>query len=203
MRKYFNKSNKLLGVIAIIVMVSIMCSVAVYAAAEEAEPCNHTYEETYRKNPTCAGHGYVTYTCTKCQDEYSETIYQTGNEEHYLIESDSCDATCTEDGRVESWCYYCDEKFVEVIPAIGGHNYEESYHRNPTCAGHGSATYTCKLCGDEYHETIHQTGNEEHYWIESDSCDATCTQDGYIESWCYYCDEKLIEVIPATGERID
>ncbi len=95
----------------------------------EYEDGDHDYVVTDSKDATCTEDGYITYTCTKCGDTYTEVIPATGHtygepeftwSEDYAsatatfictsgddtqtvdatVTSETTDATCTEDGQI-------------------------------------------------------------------------------------------------------
>ena len=111
-------------------------------------------------------------------------------------ETETVDATCTEDGSIVYTCTVCGHSYAEVIPATG-HSYEVTDSKDATCTEAGYATYTCSVCGDTYTEEIPATG---HSYEVTDSKDATCTEDGYVTYTCA-CGDTYTDVIPAVGHN--
>ena len=109
-------------------------------------------------------------------------------------------ATCTQDGRVEGFCIYCNQYITETIPAKG-HSYSSTVTTPATCTSPGVRTYTCTVCGDTYTETIPATG---HTPEVIPGVAASCEAGGKTEgSRCSTCGAILSAQadIPATGHN--
>lgn len=83
--------------------------------------CNHVYNETITKAPTCNEKGTKTYTCTKCGYSYTEDIPKITH--NYKTEITK-EPTCTEDGTKTYTCKLCGDSYTEIIPATG-HEYKK------------------------------------------------------------------------------
>ena len=82
----------------------------------------HTYVGEVTTQPTCTEGGVRTYTCSVCEDSYTEPVAATG---HSAVTDASVAPTCTEMGLTEgSHCSVCNVVLVEqqVVEATG-HNY--------------------------------------------------------------------------------
>lgn len=102
-----------------------------------------------------------------------------------------------------------------VIAYYTGHEHSWSdltvdYPSN--CVMNGTESYKCRICGAKYSIRTLPDNPDGHYWRQSESVRATCTEDGYIGYVCqisynlsqkgYGCDEHTYrEVIPATGHN--
>ncbi len=116
---------------------------------EEIPALGHDYSSEVTKAPTCETKGERTYTCTRCNDSYTESISALGHtyDEGVVTTPATCSTsgvktyTCTNDG--------CTETKTESIPATGKHAFKVT---KPAVA----ATYTstglteekaCSVCG--------------------------------------------------------
>lgn len=122
----------------------------------------HDYKETIIE-ATCGKNGSKTYTCTICQDTYSDVIPAL---QHSYQISKTINATCTSKGSKTYTCSNCKQSYSEDIPALV-HAYAVTKTVNSTCTSNGSKTYTCSLCSKSYTESIVKTN---HSWSS-----ATCT----------------------------
>ena len=91
-------------------------SITVYGSAPS--DCEHDYVGVETQAPTCSAEGVMTYTCSKCQESYTEAIAVIA---HNYVE-DIIDATCTTTGTATYECSVCFDSYDEVIP-VKAHNY--------------------------------------------------------------------------------
>jgi hypothetical protein len=123
--------------------------------------------------PTCTEAGHTTYTCSRCNDTYTEvsapalghsfgpwTSVDSATHTHtcsrcgetvtanHNFSTVVTEATCTEEGRRSTVCSDCGYTTTEPIPALG-HNYV-AVETAPTCTEAGYTTHTCSRCGDSY-----------------------------------------------------
>ena len=99
------------------------------------------------------------------------------------------EATCTEDGYRERYCYYCTEKLSQVIPAIQ-HNWAEA-----TCL----SVKTCSNC------LLTEGVLAEHTPVLLKAVKQTCEKEGLTEGvQCKVCEKILVaqEVIPAHTREV-
>ena len=87
-----------------------------YVASES--DCEHDYVGVETQAPTCSAEGVMTYTCSKCQESYTEAIAVIP---HNYVE-DVIDSTCTTTGTKTYECSVCFDSYDEVIP-VKAHNY--------------------------------------------------------------------------------
>ena len=122
--------------------------------------CEHTYVETITTAATCTEVGVKTFTCSNCNDSYTEDIAALG---HDLIIDGAVAPTCgTEGHEAGKHCSRCDYKEGgAVIAATGDHNLvsnEDEVAATCTTAGHGPS-YHCSNCDYvKAGETIAPTG---------------------------------------------
>ncbi len=166
----------------------------------------HNYTSTVTKAATCTAAGVKTFTCSKCNHSYTESIAATG---HTWTA-----ATCT----VAKTCSVC----KATDGAALGHNYTSAVTKSATCTTDGVKTFTCSKCSNSYTETIPATG---HTWTAATctaakTCSvckatdgtalghsytskvtkaATCTTDGVKTFTCLKCSHSYTESLPATG----
>ena len=171
---------------------------------------NHVYNPEVTKVPTCCKKGEKTYTCTVCDDRYTEEI-DTDAENHAEYETelrDTKDADCAEDGYTgDTYCTGCDTvlEYGEGIPAPGNHTSVSAVTKVANCHEKGEKTFICSTCGGYTKEEIEFDSSNHDGGTEIRDADAeTCGNDGYTgDTYCLGCDTKLEDgaVIPATGNH--
>ena len=175
------------------------CSVceAVIVAQEVVPAKEHNYKSEVTKQPTCTAAGERTYTCTRCEDSYTEAIQALNHALEYVA---AVEATCEKAGSVEHWtCSRCDKNFADdkaaveltdiTIPAKG-HTPADPVRENvkePTCTEKGSyeEVVYCEVCKKELSSKTVITDELGHSFTNyvSDG-DATCTKDGTETATC-------------------
>ena len=188
------------------------CSVceAVIVAQEVVPAKEHNYKSEVTKQPTCTAAGERTYTCTRCEDSYTEAIPALNHALEYVA---AVEATCEKAGSVEHWtCSRCDKNFADdkaaveltdiTIPAKG-HTPADPVRENvkePTCTEKGSyeEVVYCEVCKKELSSKTVITDELGHSFTNyvSDG-DATCTKDGTETA---YCDNGCGETATRTDE---
>ncbi len=151
----------------------------------------HSYESTVTA-PTCTEKGYTTYTCSVCEDTYTDDEVEALG--HDMITDEAKAPTCTETGLTAgAHCSRCDEKVVqEEVPATG-HKYE-SVVTEPTCTEKGYTTYTCSVCEDTYtDDEVAALGHTPAEVVEENYVAPTCSEIGSkdIVVYCSECDEEI------------
>ena len=73
----------------------------------------HTYTSQITTEATCTNNGLKTYTCSGCNDTYTEEILAIG---HNYIGTLTKEATETENGEMTYTCSQCGDSYTEVIP---------------------------------------------------------------------------------------
>lgn len=121
---------------------------------KELAVLGHDYKATVTKQPTTTEEGIRTYTCTRCNSSYTESIAKLPEEQHTHNYTGSItkEATCTEAG-VRTYTCSCGDSYTENIPATG-HSYVSKVTKAATTTEEGIMTYTCSKCGHSYTQPI-------------------------------------------------
>ena len=124
------------------------------STGKELAALGHDYKVTVTKQPTTTEEGIRTYTCTRCNSSYTESIAKLPEEKHTHNYTGSItkEATCTEAG-VRSYTCSCGDSYTENIPATG-HSYVSKVTKAATTTEEGIMTYTCSKCGHSYTQPI-------------------------------------------------
>ena len=166
------------------------CAVCEYYETEVIEALSHNYTSAVTKQPTCVDKGVETFTCSNCQNSYTQEIAATGVHTEATREENRMEATCGADGsyNLVTYCSVCTQVLkteAKVIPATGAHNYESEVTVEPTCIAVGERTYTCTVCQDSYTEEIEKAPHtvSQEYTTENGKHYHKCTTEGctYVE----------------------
>ena len=124
------------------------------STGKELAALGHDYKATVTKQPTTTEEGIRTYTCTRCNSSYTESIAKLPKEQHTHNYTGSItkEATCTEAG-VRTYTCSCGDSYTENIPATG-HSYVSKVTKAATTTEEGIMTYTCSKCGHSYTQPI-------------------------------------------------
>ena len=124
------------------------------STGKELAALGHDYKATVTKQPTTTEEGIRTYTCTRCNSSYTESIAKLPEEKHTHNYTGSItkEATCTEAG-VRTYTCSCGDSYTENIPATG-HSYVSKVTKAATTTEEGIMTYTCSKCGHSYTQSI-------------------------------------------------
>ncbi len=124
------------------------------STGKELAALGHDYKATVTKQPTTTEEGIRTYTCTRCNSSYTESIAKLPEEKHTHNYTGSItkEATCTEAG-VRTYTCSCGDSYTESIPATG-HSYVSKVTKAATTTEEGIMTYTCSKCGHSYTQPI-------------------------------------------------
>ena len=124
------------------------------STGKELAALGHDYKVTVTKQPTTTEEGIRTYTCTRCNSSYTESIAKLPEEKHTHNYTGSItkEATCTEAG-VRTYTCSCGNSYTENIPATG-HSYVSKVTKAATTTEEGIMTYTCSKCGHSYTQPI-------------------------------------------------
>ena len=133
------------------------------STGKELAALGHDYKATVTKQPTTTEEGVRTYTCSRCNSSYTESIAKLPEEQHTHNYTGSItkEATCTEAG-VRTYTCSCGDSYTENIPATG-HSYVSKVTKAATTTEEGIMTYTCSKCGHSYTQPIAKiksNGNE-------------------------------------------
>ncbi len=124
------------------------------STGKELAALGHDYKATVTKQPTTTEEGVRTYTCTRCNSSYTESIAKLPEEQHTHNYTGSItkEATCTEAG-VRTYTCSCGDSYTENMPATG-HSYVSKVTKAATTTEEGIMTYTCSKCGHSYTQPI-------------------------------------------------
>lgn len=151
----------------------------------------HYLTRKITKKATCTEDGVITYTCTECNESYTEKIPATGHKYNDVVTEASCD----KGGYTLHTCAICGDKYTEVIKAKG-HNYSAEVTKKANCTDDEVITYTCANCGDKYTEVIKAKG---HNYSAEVTKKATCDTDGVKTFTCADCGDVYTEKLEALG----
>ena len=124
------------------------------STGKELAALGHDYKAAVTKQPTTTEEGIRTYTCTRCNSSYTESIAKLPEEQHTHNYTGSItkEATCTEAG-VRTYTCSCGNSYTENIPATG-HSYVSKVTKAAMTTEEGIMTYTCSKCGHSYTQPI-------------------------------------------------
>ena len=154
----------------------------------------HYLTRKITKKATCTEDGVITYTCTECNESYTEKIPATGHKYNDVVTEASCD----KGGYTLHTCANCGDTYKDDFTAPTGHKYTKTTVKQPSCDTDGVSVYTCDTCGDSYSEVIKAKG---HVYASKVTKKANCTDDGVITYTCANCGDKYTEVIKAKGHN--
>ena len=152
--------------------------------------------------PTCTEKGYITHTCSRCGDAYTDS------ETEALGHKPGAEADCLND----QICTVCGAVLTEKL----GHDYV-AVATEPTCTEKGYTTHTCSCCGNIYTDSEvaalgHKPGAEADC-LNNQTCTVcgevlkgklghdyvavvtapTCTEKGYTTHTCSRCDDTYTD----------
>lgn len=154
----------------------------------------HYLTRKITKKATCTEDGVITYTCTECNESYTEKIPATGHNYNDVVTEASCD----KGGYTLHTCANCGDSYKDNFIAPTGHKYTKTTVKQASCETDGVNVYTCDTCGDSYSEVIKAKG---HVYASKVTKKANCTDDGVITYTCANCGDKYTEVIKAKGHN--
>jgi fibronectin type 3 domain-containing protein len=161
------------------------CLYCDYSEKMEIAALGHNFEKTVTE-PTCTEKGYTTYTCTRCDDTYTEDETKALDHDYDAVVTKP---TCTEEGYTTYTCTRCDDTYTEDKTEALDHDYE-AVITEPTCTEEGYTTYTCTRCDDTY--TENKTEALDHDY-EAVVTEPTCTEKGYTTYTCTRRDDTYTE----------
>ena len=154
----------------------------------------HYLTRKITKKATCTEDGVITYTCTECNESYTEKIPATGHKYNDVVTEASCD----KGGYTLHTCANCGDTYKDDFTAPTGHKYTKTTVKQPSCDTDGVKTFTCADCGDVYTEKLEALG---HTYGISEVVKPTCDNDGYTKFTCSVCGDSYSKVINATGHK--
>lgn len=156
--------------------------------------CEHQYEGEITKEASCNAVGVKTFSCTKCDESYTEDIPMA--EHTYGREKVTKNASCTEEGEKSATCTVCGETKVTSTISKTNHIYTYKVTKTASCTTEGVRTYTCEICNDSYTESIAK-GN--HEYTSKVTKSPTCIAEGVKTYTCTNCSNSYTEPVRATG----
>ena len=158
-----------------------------------AEAMVFLYKVSAVNEATCTAAKTTCYGCMICDEAFSKT--EGSPLGHDFTVADSSPPTCTEAGTTKYRCQRggCQETYAETSPPMG-HNYEivESVKATPTSDGYN--VLQCTRCADSY--TVVKPYECDHRWKKTAQVESTCSQPGYVEYTCIYCNTKRRDEAP-------
>ena len=109
----------------------LVLSLALISLLTACGKCEHQYEAAVTTEASCSAVGTKTYTCTLCEDSYTEEIPLLA---HTYESTVTLEATCTEVGQKTTACTVCGDSSVEEIPAAGHTMVDASCESPKHCA---------------------------------------------------------------------
>lgn len=156
----------------------------------------HKYTSTVTTPATCVTEGVRTYTCSGCNDSYTEDIPATGV--HTYTDSITTPATCTTEGVRTFDCNDCDDTYTEKIP-VEEHTSVKDDAVPATCTKDGKTEGAhCSVCNEVLipQETVPATS---HKYTDAVTTPATCTTEGVRTFTCSVCSDSYTEKIDSLG----
>ena len=188
----------------------------------------HQYGSEITTLPTCTGTGIETFTCSACQDTYTQPVDKLGHEfENYVSNKD---ATCTADGTETAQCERCTatDKRTDVDSKLG-HELQHVEVQAATCQAAGNKEYwICQRenCNARFADaegttaiteeelTIPQKNHEYEAVVTAPTCleqgytTHTCTNgcgdtytDTYVKALGHDYDEGVVTTAPTCNDK--
>lgn len=158
----------------------------------EVAALGHDYKGVVTDEALCLVPGEMTYTCTRCDDSYTEEIaplrHSWGETKPGLA------PTCTSAGYTSyETCTRCGYSNRDIIPAAG-HTWGEWVETTAaTCTTAGVEERTCSRCQETETKAIAAL---DHAWGDWEvTTAATCTEQGEEERTCSRCQEMETQPI--------
>ena len=109
--------------------------------------CEHQYSEAITLEATCTTVGIKTYTCTLCEESYTEEIPIIAHQ--YGEPYTSQEATCRDKEEKTQECVVCGDKIISV-GEYGEHKYGEwEVFVKPTYEAAGQELHKCETCQNQ------------------------------------------------------
>lgn len=180
------------------VIYCVLCDEELSRERKTVNALPHSYNNwVVTKEASCTESGTIVYTCTLCDDSYTEEIEALGHNYSSAYTID-IEAGCTTNGSKSQHCSRCNSKTnVTTIPAFG-HTYGAwIIIIEPGCTSNGAQKHTCETCGNEQVEVVSATGHKYFTVVTA----PTCTTQGYSTHTCECGDTYSDDYVNATGEH--
>ena len=176
--------------VVVLMLTLLMC--LVLAACN----CEHQYEEKITTEASCTAVGVKTFTCTECNESYTEEIPMV---EHTYTSAVTKESTCSEKGVTTFTCTACNDSYTEEIAMIDHTFGETTVTKEPTCVAEGEKTATCTVCGAT--EVAEKIPTVAHSYQSKVKVAATCTEKGVNTLTCSVCNDSKEEATNALGHN--
>ncbi|WP_455267846.1 S8 family serine peptidase [Ruminococcus sp.] len=172
-----------------------ICKVCADSYKDDYTPAlGHDHISQITKQMTCETDGEKTFTCTRCEDTYTEAIPATGHNDAITV----VEPTCTADGYTEHKCKDCGRVVRSDVTKALGHDYASKITTKASCTEDGVLTYICTRCDESYTEKIPATGHKYNDVVTEASCD----KGGYTLHTCANCGDSYKDNFTApTGHK--
>ncbi len=149
---------------------------------EETIPATgkHSYDDgVVTTEPKCEAEGVKTFTCSVCNDSYTEPVAQLG---HKYVGVETKAPTCTETGVMTYTCQNdSSHTYTETIKE-NGHTITKVDAKAATCEDFGWNAYEyCSVCDYTTYEKIEALG---HDYVGVVTTEPTCTEKGVMTYTC-------------------
>ncbi len=161
----------------------------------------HDYENFEGKPVTCTEDGWDPYgVCKNCGYSTQVIIHSTGHSYTYQVIA----PTCTDNGWTMVKCSKCDYLDYTDKKDATGHTPKAAVYENyvdSTCEELGSVDKVvyCDSCNLELSRKQEPIAAKGHDWVVTDSIDATCTANGFIDYKCSRCGDTKREILLSEG----
>lgn len=160
------------------------------------EKCEHQYQSQVTKDASCTAEGEMTFSCTLCQDSYTEAIPTLAHQ--FSDPVITKEPTCAEEGIESGTCTVCGQASsqpIEKLPHTLTNVSKITVAANCTVAGQGVGD--CTVCGTKaVPGTI--PINDTHDWEETVQWKPTCKRLGRNLRACKLCKFSETYDVPAT-----
>ena len=163
------------------------CSVCGHEIEEEIPQIEHTWKMLRTTEATCSQDGVEVKQCDKCKQQTEVVIPK----KEHTFHKETIDATCTQKGKEQIVCLWCDDvELIKELPLID-HDYELVEKEPSTCTKDGILEKTCKYCKKKITSVLPKV---DHVMVEKEQA-ATCTENGYKRMECKDCGQIANEII--------
>lgn len=115
--------------------------------AESGDPLGHDYVRTVTKEPSCEEYGVATYTCSRCDASYIESIPRYPHMDPATVKWVTVKKpTCTEEGLQTKTCPYCGEVQKKSLKKFD-HDWGVEVVKEADCTHGEIMRNVCKRCG--------------------------------------------------------
>lgn len=177
----------------VVILLLGMC-ISFCGCSKEETKCEHQYQSAVTAEASCSNVGTTTFTCTLCNDTYTEEIPAL---EHTYTKEDTKEPTCVEKGVTTYTCSVCGNKKNEDIATVEHTFGEIVVTKEATCAEEGEKGAFCTVCGAT--EVTDKIPVVEHTYKSKVSKEATCTTGGEKTLTCSVCGSVKKEGINKLG----